>query len=248
MKNLTRILIFIIPILLSSCDRYYDSSPIIPPAGREPIKSRNEIPSGNLVWVGKLIVGGVQCDTIHYSPPNTKELLNNAGIPVVDTMTEYLSTCAACGCPDYAAIHFALIDKIYIRAAEKLGFIIRPLPWLYVYTDKKSYRDCEKVNFTIDNPTDQIAFVLACNYKLTYWLEIFRDNSWSEVIGINIGPCLDLFEPYITLLPNYSLKEQLNLCSIENLESGTYRIKIEYEYVNNPYNYNQYSNTFKVSK
>jgi len=238
MENLIRTFILGILLVFVGCDLHHDSSPVI---------HINPNPSHDLIWVAKFFSGGIQCDTSsHYTPLDTKALLNAARIPVVDVMIEYLGTCDACGCPTYAAKHFALIEKQYLRAAERLGFTVQPLPWLYNHTDKTFYKCSDNLNFTIDNPTNKIAYVTACNGKLTYWLEIFTDFQWRNFMEVNIGPCLDLYAPYIQLSPNENLREQLALRAINNLESGAYRIKVEYKLENNPYSSSTYSNTFQI--
>ncbi len=81
-------------------------------------------PESELVWVGKLFSGGRQCNPFEeFNPPNTKCILNQAGIPVFDTEIEHHPVCAACICPSYAATHRALIKKEHLSLAEQLGFL-----------------------------------------------------------------------------------------------------------------------------
>ncbi len=238
MENLLRTFTLSILLVFVSCDLHFDSSPVLDITPR---------PSNNLIWVAKFFSGGIQCDTTsHYTPPDTKALLNAERIPVVDVMIEYWGTCAACGCPTYAAKHFALIEEQYLRAAERIGFTLQPLPWLYIHTDKIFYKYSDNLNFTIDNPTNKNAYITACNNKLTYWLEIFANFQWRNFMEINTGPCLDLYPPYIRFAPNQRLREQLALRTINNLESGAYRIKVEYRLENDPYSSTTYSNTFNI--
>lgn len=85
--------------------------PIIPPVVDE------------LIWVATLYVGGRQCDpNDRYTPPDVRLVLNEAGIPVYDTAIEYYAVCAACGCPSYAAMHFASISKEHLEQTKKMGF------------------------------------------------------------------------------------------------------------------------------
>jgi hypothetical protein len=80
-------------------------------------------PDDQLTWVAKLYVGGWQCDPAGiYTPPDTKCLLNQAGIPVFETKVVYHPVCAACTCPSYAATHYALIKKEHLTRAERVGF------------------------------------------------------------------------------------------------------------------------------
>lgn len=83
----------------------------------------NQITAGELVWVGKTFVGGQQCTPQEYTPPDAKALLHAAGIGVYETAIEYHAVCAACGCPSYAAMHYALIAKSQLTVAEGLGFL-----------------------------------------------------------------------------------------------------------------------------
>jgi hypothetical protein len=76
-----------------------------------------------LVWVGHTYVGGRQCTNDNYRPPNTKHLLNAAGIAVAEIAIEHHPVCAACFiCPEYAATHYALILKHQQSEAEALGY------------------------------------------------------------------------------------------------------------------------------
>ena len=100
---------FSIVLLAAGCTDRHTSDLIVSPPG--------------LIWVGKYIAGGRQCDTSsHYTPPDTKNLLNSAGIPVLDAIVIPAAVCLACGCPTYAATHYALIPNEQLREAERLGF------------------------------------------------------------------------------------------------------------------------------
>lgn len=80
-------------------------------------------PVDELIWVATFYVGGRQCDlSDNYIPPDVKNVLNEVGISVYDTAIDYYAVCAACGCPSYAAMHYALIGKEYLEKAEQLGF------------------------------------------------------------------------------------------------------------------------------
>ncbi|MBI5020757.1 MAG: hypothetical protein HZB59_04920 [Ignavibacteriales bacterium] len=238
MINLIRIFALVVLLALTSCDLNYNSSPVTP------IRRQ---PTEQLVWVAKFFSGGIQCDTSsHYTPPDTKILLNAARIPVIDALIEYCATCDACGCPTYAAKHFALIEKKYLGQADRLGFTPQPLPWLYVRTDRSTYKCSDNLFFTIDNPTNRNAYIAACNLQLTYWIEIFTNFRWSNFTEINIGPCRDDSDPFIQLSPNQHFNKQLALRTINNLESGVYRIKVEYRLENDYYSSNSYSNEFKL--
>lgn len=85
---------------------------------------RADYPGDEFVaWVEQTISGGVQCDPKdRFEPPDTKKLLQSRGIVVFDTETEQLFVCEACGCPSYAAIHYALIHIDKVETAEEIGF------------------------------------------------------------------------------------------------------------------------------
>jgi hypothetical protein len=64
------------------------------------------------VWVAKSFAGGKQCDPLsHYNPPDVSQLLGRSGITVNEVRIEALGVCLACDCPQYAAIHYARIQK-----------------------------------------------------------------------------------------------------------------------------------------
>ncbi|MER3525288.1 MAG: hypothetical protein C4326_14910 [Ignavibacteria bacterium] len=80
------------------------------------------------MWVGNIVIGGRQCTNDVYIPPDTRQLLSEAGIVVFATSVEAYATCWACViCPTYAAMHAALIDERQLREAKALGFsLIEP--------------------------------------------------------------------------------------------------------------------------
>lgn len=80
-------------------------------------------PDQELIWVGKAFSGGRQCTDDMYTPPDTKRLLNQAGIAVFATAIEHYAVCRACIiCPTYSAMHMALIRESQLTEAEALGF------------------------------------------------------------------------------------------------------------------------------
>lgn len=103
-------LVVSIVVLLFSC------------TGQESILNIVEPPAEPLVWVGKMFSGGKQCGGQWYTPPDTKRLLNNAGIGVAETRVVLHPVCEACDCPTYAATHYALISESQLTQAESLGF------------------------------------------------------------------------------------------------------------------------------
>ncbi len=84
----------------------------------------------NVAWVEQIFSGGQQCvKNDGYTPPDTKKLLRFRGIAVFDTGEEHLLTCAACSCPSYAAIHYALIHIDNVEKAEEIGFELSDGPY-----------------------------------------------------------------------------------------------------------------------
>jgi hypothetical protein len=80
-------------------------------------------PEEQKIWVAHFYTGGIQCDTSNkYQPPDIKVILENAGATVFDTRIEGYLVCAACGCPAYAAMHYALIKSSDLFKANNLGF------------------------------------------------------------------------------------------------------------------------------
>ncbi|MFZ2325030.1 MAG: hypothetical protein WAV89_15215 [Ignavibacteriaceae bacterium] len=75
------------------------------------------------VWVSQFYSGGIQCDaSSSYQPPNVTNILGDAKIAVFETKIEMYAVCAACGCPSYAAMHYALIKETDLQKATELGF------------------------------------------------------------------------------------------------------------------------------
>ena len=85
-----------------------------------------------LTWVAHMYSGGRQCDpSSRYTPPNIAAVLGANGIMVYETKIESGEVCAACDCPSYAGVHFALIRKADLARAEALGFTEEEPPqWL----------------------------------------------------------------------------------------------------------------------
>ncbi len=75
------------------------------------------------VWVAQTFSGGVQCDpSVEYDPPDTRSLLEEAGVQVLDTAVEHLGVIAVCGASSYAAVHYALVSAETEEGALALGF------------------------------------------------------------------------------------------------------------------------------
>lgn len=76
-----------------------------------------------LVWVEQAFSGGRQCEPdASFQPPDSAELLAEAGVKVIETREEPMMVCMACGCPAYAAKHRALIDVADQSKAATAGF------------------------------------------------------------------------------------------------------------------------------
>lgn len=77
----------------------------------------------DFIWVAKFYSGGIQCDpSSRYVPLDLTQVLGEVGIPVFDIIIEHYGVCAACGCPTYVAMHYALINRFRLSRAELLGF------------------------------------------------------------------------------------------------------------------------------
>ncbi len=76
-----------------------------------------------LVWVEQTFSGGRQCEPDErFQPPDSAQLLADAGVQVIETRKEPMMVCMACGCPAYAAKHRALIDLADQGKAAVAGF------------------------------------------------------------------------------------------------------------------------------
>ncbi|MBI5463944.1 MAG: hypothetical protein HY966_03185 [Ignavibacteriales bacterium] len=106
--------LWLVALLVFSC-RDMGNVASLPPVDRSS--------SNGMVWVFQIFSGGRQCDTSsHYTPPDVRELLGTASVGVSDTKIVGLAVCAACGCPTYAANHYALIQAYDLEKAQGLGF------------------------------------------------------------------------------------------------------------------------------
>lgn len=82
------------------------------------------------MWIGKMVYGGMQCDTsFHFTPPNTKSELTSVDIEVYDTYIEHYMIAAVCGAASYAALHYALIGIEDVENSQHLGFEIIESPY-----------------------------------------------------------------------------------------------------------------------
>jgi hypothetical protein len=105
----------ILPVIffLSGCEGIIDS----------PLFTSDQPPPDQLTWVAHYYSGGVQCDpSVIYNPPAVETVLYVKGIIVFETEVELYGSFACCGCPTYAAMHYALIRKTDLARAEQLGF------------------------------------------------------------------------------------------------------------------------------
>jgi hypothetical protein len=80
-------------------------------------------PEVSKVWIAKFYTGGRQCDLSHYyQPPDIVKVLGDAGVKVYDIKIDMYGVCAACGCPQYSARHYAQIDEPDLQKAIAIGF------------------------------------------------------------------------------------------------------------------------------
>ncbi|HKK94393.1 MAG TPA: hypothetical protein VJ925_13245 [Longimicrobiales bacterium] len=78
---------------------------------------------GSLVWVSADYSGGRQCAPREdYSPPDTRRVLEEAGVTVEDTAILDHVVCSSCECPAYAATHYALVPTSDLASADSAGF------------------------------------------------------------------------------------------------------------------------------
>ena len=103
-------------LLFAGCELL---TPITGTPGREAAADQPD----EVVWVVQNVVGGKQCVTQSFDPPDLEAVLKNGGVTVVREVIQPMPTCAACEiCPLYAAQHFYEIDAADLAAAEALGF------------------------------------------------------------------------------------------------------------------------------
>lgn len=238
MKYILGTVSFIILLAFISCELPFDSHPI----------EFFPRPATDQIWVAQFYSGGVQCDTSsHYTPPDIKSILNRAGVYVADTAVEMYGTCDGCECPAYAAMHYALINESDLGRAQRIGFKPRPLPWLYIRTQRVQYACNDTLNFTITNYSSSDAYLPFCGSRIRYWIEIRLDGQWCEFAPVSSETCIDSGSQMIQIRPHQKLNQRLPLSSIENLTDAKYRIKIVYrENYMNSIGY-AYSNPFTVT-
>ena len=112
MKQKLHIIGFTVLLLFASCDVLSDTELSEENSGEEYV-----------TWVEQIFSGGRQCKPEEsYEPPDTKMLLLSEGIVVFETDIQHLGVCAACSCPYYAAVHYALIPTDELEAAKEIGF------------------------------------------------------------------------------------------------------------------------------
>jgi hypothetical protein len=84
-------------------------------------RSGSDQPS--LVWIAQTYSGGRQCEPREdYAAPETRSVLEEAGVTVYETAARADAVCMACGCPAYAATHYAQIQSSDVDRAARLGF------------------------------------------------------------------------------------------------------------------------------
>jgi hypothetical protein len=120
-----------------------------------------------------------------------------------------------------------------------------PLPGIHIRTASQSYSIIDTVDFTVVNSFTKELNVKAC-CSLTYWLEIFENNTWRNHSIIH-DECVALCDHYIKIDPEDILFEQLPLVNLSAVIPGTYRIKIEYYVSGKSEIACAYSNSFKLT-
>ena len=90
---------------------------------QQPPATAEDVSATGAIWVAQPFSGGRQCEEDDYRPPDTRALLEAQNISVLETATQPLPVCLACGiCPSYAARHYARIPVGQADAAAALGF------------------------------------------------------------------------------------------------------------------------------
>lgn len=78
---------------------------------------------GDRVWVAQVYSGGRQCAPAEdYAAPDTRAVLEDAGVRVFDTAVRPMAVCQACDCPAYSATHYAQIRATDLDLATQAGF------------------------------------------------------------------------------------------------------------------------------
>ena len=117
---------------------------------------------------------------------------------------------------------------------------------LSVRTTAVRYGDTDTIRFTVGNSLQAETYVTSCNLRPTFWLQGFQGALWGDLLPINIGPCLDIYQTFIILIPNKYLSEALPLTTLPKIDHGWYRIKIEHRLSGQDTAYYAYSNMFEI--
>ena len=117
---------------------------------------------------------------------------------------------------------------------------------LTVQTASQQYRTSDTLRFTIANFLRTETHVLACNLKLSYWLQDLDGSTWRDRHLINLGPCLALHVLYVVLVPNQSRSVQLELTTLPSLAAGKHRIRIGFRFPGQSQLQFSHSDTFDI--
>ncbi len=121
-----------------------------------------------------------------------------------------------------------------------------PQGGLVVQTSAEQYRQSDTVWFTVLNKNSSESRIPACNLRPMYWLQHLEDGVWRDYSRINEGPCLALFPFTLLLAPERKILDQLPLETLDSLQAGAYRIRVEYSMTGSATPEDAYSNGFQI--
>ena len=107
----SRSLVRLLPILLLvlvACSHSGGPAPVPPELGQ--------------VWVQQHFHNGSGGRPAASQPPDTRQLLEDAGVPVHEVTVKYLPMCQGPGCPTYSQVHFARIPEAMTASVAELGY------------------------------------------------------------------------------------------------------------------------------
>ncbi len=202
-----------------------------------------------LIWVGKVFVGGRQCTQEVYTPPDTKQLLSAAGIEVYATSIQHLAVCRACLiCPTYAAMHLARIGERQLPPAEALGFQRVDDPTnserITLSTDRDLYTESDTIRLYLSNNSSTAIIVgLRCGEFLEMVYQQKRGSCWSEHMhfwfeSLRCPTSLETIEArklFVHSLPAEWLGAR-----------GTFRLIVDYRVPGRDTSLTLFSNSFRV--
>jgi hypothetical protein len=108
------------------------------------------------------------------------------------------------------------------------------------------YHMADTLRFTVVNAGKDRCELMACNGKLTYWLQTGSGGVWQDRDSINIGPCDALHSP-IVLERSQTLTESLALSLVRSSPTGMCRVRIGARVAGQMGFEDRFSNAFELS-